>query len=112
MTISVSKNTVISVSSVTAILMLIGSIITGWTFVDERYAHAAEVQKSQQELRIDLEQQIIQYRIEDATIAIDRIEQQENPSKYEKRRLKSLEKDLDRYYKRKEAYDKMEAAVH
>jgi len=87
-------NKKLQVATVTSIGALIAMIITGWLFVDERYAHATDVQQMEQGVIQTIEN--LQIRL--VTDELSRLETKESLTQlnsWEKVQKKNLERQFE-----------------
>jgi len=110
-------------------LSLIGSIVVGWIFIDDRYAIAAEETKTHRSIVLRLEQGFVDIQINDKTAVLRKLKAQKSEassekaiaqdflekkwadslfSTYDQLYLDSVEGDLDRLYIKKQQLQSLE----
>ena len=110
------KPQMINIYKIGATISVIATILLGWLFLDDRFAHASVMQQKLQYVYITVEQNLLDYQINDKTKQLNYLRSKKDASstrdnitftEYDQRFLEVLERDLDRYYIKKENLSKL-----
>lgn len=109
------KTQMVNIYKVAATLSVISAILLSWLFIDNRFAHAAEAQKKHQYMYISMEQSLLNYQITDKTVQLNYLRSKKDASmtggtsftSYDQRLLEDLERDLTRFYHKKDNLSKL-----
>lgn len=54
----------VTVKAVVSIATLVATLVSGWLFIDNRYAHAEAVQRTTAQIALDAQESLIDFRLE------------------------------------------------
>ena len=98
----------INLKMVTAVLGTVGSIIGGWLFIDERYAHAEQTQQQIVGAQRTSEQSMIEIQLDILEDRRDRLLRNRQRSTYDNERLRKIDKRIERLEKRQDLLEQQQ----
>lgn len=64
---------IVTVKGLISIATLVGTLISGWIFIDSRYAHAEDVERTVAQIAIDAQASLLEFRLQTITRNINEI---------------------------------------